>query len=43
MSVTELFVLIVPYFPAGVGSEVIQNCITLYLSNVFVFEKVKGD
>jgi hypothetical protein len=45
ISVTELFVqsLIVSHLPARVRSDVIQNCITLYFSNVFVFETPKGD
>ena len=45
ISVTKLFVqpLIASHLPAGVRSDVIQNCITLYLSNEFVFKKPKGD
>ena len=43
--VTELFVqlLIVSHLPAALRCDVIQNCITLYLSNVFVLEKLKGE
>jgi hypothetical protein len=45
ISVTELFVqlLIVSHLAARVRFDVIQNCITLHLSNVFVFETPKGD
>jgi hypothetical protein len=41
--VTELFVqpMIVSHLPAALRCDVIQNCITLYLSNVF--EKLKGE